>query len=66
MPEYNANRLIELFHGKKDSYRDMVIINSIYAMMTYKTKFKFNECYEILTNAIDQGQALRQLEILKS
>ena len=65
LPEYNANRLIELFHGKKDSYRDMVIINSIYAMMTYKTKFKFNECYEILTSAIDQGQALRQLEKLK-
>ena len=36
LPSYNANRLIELFQGKKDSYRDITIINSIYAMQTIR------------------------------
>ena len=35
LPSYNAKRLIELFQGKKDSYRDITIINSIYACLLY-------------------------------
>ena len=65
LPEYNANRLIELFSGKKDTYRDMVIINSIYAMMIIKSKLKFNDCYEILNHSIDKGYALNHLEKLR-
>jgi anthranilate phosphoribosyltransferase len=65
LPEYNANRLIELFSGKKDTYRDMVIINSIYAMMIFKSKLKFNDCFEILTHSIDRGHALNHLEKLR-
>ena len=66
LPAYNANRLVEMFQGKKDSYRDIVIINSIYAMMTIKNNLKFDECYEILTDAIDKGKALNHLEKLKT
>ena len=65
LPEYNANRLIELFSGKKDTYRDMVIINSIYAMMIFKSKLKFSDCFEILTHSIDKGYALNHLEKLR-
>ncbi len=65
LPEYNASRLIEFFSGKKDTYRDMVIINSIYAMMVIKPKLKFNECFEILTDAIDNGYALKHLEKIR-
>ena len=65
LPEYNANRLIELFSGKKDTYRDMVIINSVYAMMIIKSKLKFNDCYEILNHSIDKGYALNHLEKLR-
>ncbi len=65
LPKYNAKRLIELFQGKKDSYRDMVIINSIYAMMVIKPKLKFDDCYDILTNAIDNGDTYKHLESIK-
>ncbi len=65
-PKYNANRLLELFNGKKDSYRDIVIINSIYGMLTYNKKLKFDECYEILTNALDKGVAYSHLTKLQS
>ena len=65
LPSYNASRLLELFQGKKDSYRDMVIINSIYAMMTYRTEFKFNDCFDVLTNSIDSGNAYKHLLKIK-
>ncbi len=61
LPNYNADRLLELFQGKKDSYRDIVIINSIYAMMVIKGNLKFDDCYEILNDSLDKGHALNQL-----
>ena len=60
-PKYNTTRLLELFNGKKDSYRDMVVINAIYGMLTYNKKLKFEECYETLTNALDKGIAYSHL-----
>ncbi len=65
-PKYNANRLIQLFQGKKDSYRDMVIINSIYGMQTIKPNLNFDNCYDLLNSTIDNGIALSHLEKLQN
>ncbi len=65
LPSYNANRLIELFQGKKDSYRDITIINSIYAMQTIKPHYKFDSCFEILSNSLDNSIAFNHLNKIK-
>ena len=65
LPSYNANRLIELFQGKKDSYRDITIINSIYAMQTIKPDFQFDRCFEILSNSLDNYLAFNHLNKIK-
>ena len=65
LPSYNANRLIELFQGKKDSYRDITIINSIYAMQTIKPDYQFDNCFEILSNSLDNSIALNHLNEIK-
>ena len=65
LPSYNANRLIELFQGKKDSYRDITIINSIYAMQTIKPHYNFDSCFEILSNSLDNSIAFNHLNKIK-
>ena len=65
LPSYNANRLIELFQGKKDSYRDITIINSIYAMQTIKPDYQFDNCFEILSNSLDNSIAFNHLNKIK-
>ncbi len=65
LPSYNANRLIELFQGKKDSYRDITIINSIYAMRTIKPDYHFDSCFEILSNSLDNSIAFNHLNEIK-
>ena len=65
LPSYNAKRLIELFQGKKDSYRDITIINSIYAMQTIKPDYQFDNCFEILSNSLDNSIAFNHLNKIK-
>ncbi|MDC1316101.1 anthranilate phosphoribosyltransferase [Alphaproteobacteria bacterium] len=60
-PKYNAKKLINLFEGKKNSYRDMVIINAIYGVMTIDQTKKFDETYEMLTSSIDSKRSLDHL-----
>ncbi len=65
LPSYNAKRLIELFQGKKDSYRDITIINSIYAMQTIRPDYQFDDCFEILSNSLDNSIAYNHLNNIK-
>ncbi len=65
LPSYNAKRLIELFQGKKDSYRDITIINSIYAMQTIRPDYQFDDCFEILSNSLDNSIAFNHLNKIK-
>ena len=64
-PKYNANRLIQLFQGKKDSYRDIVVINSIYGMKTINPNMNFNNCYDLINSTLDNGIALKHLQKLQ-
>jgi len=64
-PKYNAYRIYEIFNGKNDSFRDMVLINSCHAMMLYKSNFKFQDCFDELSYALDSGKASKQLKSLQ-
>ena len=64
-PKYNASRITQLFQGKKDTFRDMVLINSCHAMMLYNSKLKFQDCFDELSYAIDSGKSLSQLNLLQ-
>ena len=59
--KYNAKKLINFFEGKKNSYRDIVIINAIYGILTIDQNKTFNEAYEILTSLIDSKRSLDHL-----
>ena len=54
-----------MFQGKKDSYRDITIINSIYAMQTIKPDYQFDSCFEILSNSLDNSIAFNHLNEIK-
>ena len=64
-PKYNADRLIELFLGRKDSYRDIVIINAIYGMQLIKPNLSFDDCFEQLNHALDSSIAINHLKKLQ-
>ena len=53
--------MINFFEGKKNSYRDIVIINAIYGILTIDQNKTFNEVYEILTSLIDSKRSLDHL-----
>jgi anthranilate phosphoribosyltransferase len=60
-PKYNAKKLINFFEGKKNSYRDIVIINAIYGILTVDQNKQFDEAYEMLVSSIDSKQSLDHL-----
>ena len=59
--KYNAKKLIDFFEGKRNSYRDIVIINAIYGILTIDQNKKFNEAYEMLVSSIDSKRSLDHL-----
>jgi anthranilate phosphoribosyltransferase len=59
--KYNAKKLINFFEGKRNSYRDIVIINAIYGILTIDQNKKFNEAYEMLVSSIDSKRSLDHL-----
>ena len=69
-PEYNANRIREIFTGKKDSFYDLVCINSAFAFLLDAVKEpnqkNIMEYYELSKTIIDNGLAEKKLNDLVS
>ena len=69
-PEYNANRIREIFTGKKDSFYDLVCINSAFAFLLDAAKEpnqkNIMEYYELSKTIIDNGLAEKKLNDLVS
>ena len=59
--KYNANKIIDMFEGKKDSYRDIVVINSIYGLKTIKPNINFEKAYELINNILDNKVSINFL-----
>jgi anthranilate phosphoribosyltransferase len=69
-PSYNADRIIDIFTGKKDSFYEMVCINAAFAFLLASniepSKNNISEYYELSKSIIDSGAAENKLKDLIS
>ena len=67
-PDYNANRIIDIFTGKRDSFYEIVCINAAFAFLLASNKEpnkkNINEYYELSKSIIDNGTAENKLKDL--
>ncbi len=64
-PKYNAQKLQSLLQGEKSAYRDIVILNSAFALKIANRVGSIEEGIELAKNLIDQGKAKDVLNSLK-
>jgi len=69
-PNYNADRIIDIFTGKKDSFYEIICINAAFAFLLASNKEpnknNINEYYELSKSIIDSGAAEKKLKDLIS
>lgn len=65
-PKHNAQKLIALLDGEKSAYRDIVILNSAFALQLAGKVKKIEEGVELAKSAIDDKSAKKVLEKIKS
>ena len=69
-PNYNANRIIDIFTGKKDSFYEIVSINAAFAFLLSSNEEpntrNINKYYELARSIIDTGSAENKLKDLIS
>lgn len=65
-PKYNAEKLIALLDGEKSAYRDIVILNSAFALKLARRVDEIAEGVELTKLLIDQGEAKKKLNLCAS
>ena len=55
--KYNAEKLIALLNGEKSAYREIVILNSAFALKLAQRVIKIEEGVELAQSLIDSGKA---------
>jgi len=63
-PIFNATAIIKLLEGKKNAYRDIVLINAAAALMISNKTDNIKDAVKIASSAIDSGAAKNTLEKL--
>ena len=63
-PHDNAKAIVELLNGKKDAYRDVVMLNAAAAFLVAETVETLSEGVQLAVQAIDSGRARAVLEQL--
>jgi len=62
---YNANRINEIFSGKKDSFYEIVLLNTAFALslndVESLTDTKIKENYMLAKDVIDSGNAMKKI-----
>ncbi|MES2961393.1 MAG: anthranilate phosphoribosyltransferase [Pseudomonadota bacterium] len=64
-PKHNAQKLIALLEGEKSAYRDIVILNSAFALKLVNKVEKIEEGVELAKSTIDNGIATKVLKNLQ-
>jgi anthranilate phosphoribosyltransferase len=64
-PKHNAQKLIALLQGEKSAYRDIVILNSAFALKLANKVEKIEEGVELAKSILDKGKATKILEDLR-
>lgn len=62
---YNAERLLALLKGRKDAYRDVVLLGAAASLMIAGKAAALEEGVALAAQAIDGGRALQALESMK-
>lgn len=60
-PEQNAQIALDIFNGKKDAKRDIVILNSAFCLHLANDNITLKECVQIISDVIDSKKALNKL-----
>jgi len=63
-PEENAKKILELFNGKKNAFRNVVILNTASALVATGNASNLEEAALMSIKSLDEGQALLKLEKL--
>jgi anthranilate phosphoribosyltransferase len=63
-PKENAKIILEILGGEKGPRRDIVLVNSAFALMSGGIAGGIKEGLEIAAAAIDSGKALKKLQLL--
>ena len=64
-PKHNAQKLLALLEGEKSAYRDIVILNSAFALKLAGKVEKIEDAIELGKSMIDEGKAKNILQALK-
>ncbi len=64
-PKHNAQKLIALLQGEKSAYRDIVILNSAFALKLANKVETIEEGVELAKSILDEGKATKILEDLR-
>ncbi len=64
-PKHNAEKLIALLQGEKSAYRDIVILNSAFALKLANKVKTIEEGVELAKSVLDNGKAAKILEDLR-
>jgi anthranilate phosphoribosyltransferase len=64
--KHNAEKLIELLDGEKSAYRDIVILNSAFALQVVGKVKKIEDGINLAKSMIDEGKAKEVLENLRA
>lgn len=64
-PKHNSKKLIALLEGEKSAYRDIVTLNSAFALQLAGKVKKIEDGVELAGSMIDDGSALATLNILR-
>ncbi|MDN5315630.1 MAG: anthranilate phosphoribosyltransferase [Clostridiales bacterium] len=65
-PEDNANKIMEIFQGRKNASRDMILLNAAASIYVGQAADSFEEGLSLAVQAIDQGLVLDKIQKLRS
>ncbi len=61
----NAKKILNIFRGKKDAAREIVLLNAAFALIVAGKANDFKEAYGLAEEAIDSGRALAKITAFK-
>lgn len=64
-PKENAGILLDILNGNLGPKRDIVVLNSAFALFAADQAKTIAECIELAKESIDSGRALRKLQLLR-
>ena len=64
--DYNANKIIDIFSGKKNEFSEAVCLNSSAALIICNKFNKFNDAFEFSKKHLESGKALTHLKKIQT